>query len=177
MLINCMYFEDKEIWKCGSKYTDHQGKYPVIFLTFKDVKFDSWQATFAKITELIQEELRDWYDGYLFGSKEIYNPWSVINYISRGCMPQAYWVNSGKNEILEDVLKTSTSDVKEKLRILLQCECVVAKIDENVVYRLLTREPEPGCVTCLYLIVNYNRLKIKVMMLRCVNMSLSIDCQ
>ncbi len=101
-----------------------------------------------------KEELRDWYDGYLFGSKEIYNPWSVINYISRGCMPQAYWVNSGKNEILEDVLKTSTSDVKEKLRILLQCECVVAKIDENVVYRLLTREPEPGCVTCLYLIVN-----------------------
>lgn len=32
-------------------------------------------------------ELRDWYDGYLFGSAEIYNPWSVINYISMGCIP------------------------------------------------------------------------------------------
>lgn len=30
-----------------------------------------------------EEELKDWYDGYLFGSEEIYNPWSVINYISR----------------------------------------------------------------------------------------------
>lgn len=307
-----VYFEDKEIWKCGSNYTDHQGKYPVIFLTFKDVKFDSWQATFAKITELIQEEygrhselldsdkiekyeknyyekilagqatevelsaslqklskmlathyakapiiiideydtpiqegyskefyneiigfmrnlfsgafkdnrnlsygfltgilriaqesifsglnnltvnsvmdeeydsyfgftqsevekmlayygaedkkeeLRDWYDGYLFGSKEIYNPWSVINYISRGCMPQAYWVNTGKNEVLEDVLKTSTYDVKEKLRILLQGECVVAKIDENVVYRLLTREP--ANIYCLLLVAGYLKVHNK----------------
>ena len=51
------------------------------------------------------EELRNWYDGYFFGNKEIYNPWSVINYLSRGCLPQAYWVNTGKNEVLEDVLK------------------------------------------------------------------------
>ena len=49
-----------------------------------------------------EDELKDWYDGYLFGSTEIYNPWSVINYISRGCIPQAYWVNTGKNEVLED---------------------------------------------------------------------------
>ena len=43
-----------------------------------------------------KNELRDWYDGYLFGNEEIYNPWSVINYISKGCIPQAYWVNHGK---------------------------------------------------------------------------------
>lgn len=43
-----------------------------------------------------EAELKDWYDGYLFGSTEIYNPWSVINYISKGCIPQAYWVNTGK---------------------------------------------------------------------------------
>ncbi len=43
-----------------------------------------------------ETELRDWYDGCLFGNKEIYNPWSVINYISKGCTPQAYWVNTGK---------------------------------------------------------------------------------
>ena len=50
------YFKDKKIWKCGTKYTEHQGKYPVIFLSFKDVKFDSWEATCAKIAELLQEE-------------------------------------------------------------------------------------------------------------------------
>lgn len=50
------YFKDKDIWKCGEVYRMHQGKYPVIFLTFKDVKFDSWQATVEKIKLLLQEE-------------------------------------------------------------------------------------------------------------------------
>ena len=288
------YFSDKAIWKCGDKYTEHQGKYPVIFLSFKDVKFDSWEATFRKIAELVQEEfgrhseladsdklekyekdyfekilggavsevelsaslqklskmlcmhykkapiiiideydtpiqegyskefydeiigfmrnffsgafkdnkylsygfltgilriaqesifsglnnlavnsvmdeeydaffgftqaevdqmlayygvtdkaeeLKDWYDGYFFGKEEIYNPWSVINYISRGCLPQAYGVNTGKNEILDDVLKTATDDVTEKLYALLQGDRVVARIDQNVVYRSLTEDP------------------------------------
>jgi hypothetical protein len=50
------YFTDKAIWKSGAEYREHQGKYPVIFLSFKDVKFDSWEATFVKISELLQEE-------------------------------------------------------------------------------------------------------------------------
>ena len=88
-----------------------------------------------------EEELRNWYDGYYFGNKEIYNPWSVISYLSRGCLPQAYWVNTGKNEILEDVLKTATDDIQEKLFSLLQGERVIARIDQNVVYRSLTEDP------------------------------------
>lgn len=47
-----------------------------------------------------ETELKDWYDGYLFGSTEIYNPWSVINYISRGCVPQEYWVNTRKKVVI-----------------------------------------------------------------------------
>lgn len=288
------FFSDKNIWKCGSEYRIHQGKYPVIFLTFKDVKFDSWEETLAKIQDLLQaeygrhrelldsmnlaayekdyfakildgtatevdltsaleklsrmltehyykapiiiideydtpiqegyskdfydeiigfmrnffsgafkdnknlsygfltgilriaqesifsglnnltvnsvldeeydqyfgftsaevhemlqyygvldkeEELKSWYDGYHFGNEEIYNPWSVINYISKGCVPQAYWVNTGKNEILEDVLKTATEDITERLYALLQGERVIARIDQNVVYRSLTEDP------------------------------------
>ena len=50
------YFTDKAIWKCGEEYRAHQGKYPVIFLTFKDVKFDTWEATIDKIRGLLQEE-------------------------------------------------------------------------------------------------------------------------
>ena len=50
------YFADKAIWKCGEEYRSHQGKYPVIFLTFKDVKFDTWNATIDKIRGLLQEE-------------------------------------------------------------------------------------------------------------------------
>jgi hypothetical protein len=38
------YFEDKAIWRCGEEYRKQQGQYPVVFRTFKDVKFDSWEA-------------------------------------------------------------------------------------------------------------------------------------
>ena len=50
------YFADKAIWNCGEEYRTYQGKYPVIFLTFKDVKFDTWEATIDKIRGLLQEE-------------------------------------------------------------------------------------------------------------------------
>ena len=88
-----------------------------------------------------KEELKGWYDGYLFGDEEIYNPWSVINYIAKGCTPQAYWVNTGKNEVLEDVLKIATDDITQKLYSLLQGESVIARIDQNVVYRSLSEDP------------------------------------
>lgn len=303
------YFRDKAIWNCGEAYRMHQGRYPVIFLTFKDVKFDSWELTFAKISELVQEEfgrhiklcesgkletyelayfkkilagqanevelssslqklskmltehfgkapiiiideydtpiqegyskdfydeiigfmrnffsgafkdnrylsygfltgifriaqesifsglnnlnvnsvmdeeydaffgftdpeinqilnyygvsdkeeeLKDWYDGYRFGNVEIYNPWSVINYISKGCIPQAYWVNTGKNEILEDILKVATDDVTEKLYALLRGERVIARIDQNVVYRSLSEDP--GNIYSLLAVAGYLKI-------------------
>lgn len=106
------YFKDKDIWKCDEEYDSFFG------------------FTGEEVHELLEyygasekeEELREWYDGYLFGQQEIYNPWSVINYVSRGCTPQAYWVNTGKNEILDDVLKTATEEVTEKLFSLMQGE-------------------------------------------------------
>ena len=299
------YFKDKDIWKCGEVYRMHQGKYPVIFLTFKDVKFDSWQATVEKIKLLLQEEygrhqellssdrisdyekeffnkvlsatenevelsssleklskmlatnygkapiiiideydtpiqegyskdfydeiisfmrnffsgafkdnknlsygilagcvfselnnltvnsvmdeaydryfgftneevsemldyygvtekeseLQEWYDGYLFGNEEIYNPWSVINYISKGCVPQAYWVNTGKNEILEDVLKVADEDVTEKLYSLILGDKVLARIDQNVVYRSLT--DDPANIYSLLLVAGYLKTTTK----------------
>ena len=100
-----------------------------------------------------EAELKDWYEGYLFGHSEIYNPWSVINYISRGCITQAYWVNTGKNEVLEDVLKATTDDITERLYALLQGERVIARIDQNVVYRSLTEDP--ANVYSLLLVAGY----------------------
>ena len=43
-----VYFRDKKIWACGEMYRKYQGKYPVIFLTFKDVKFETWEETLQK---------------------------------------------------------------------------------------------------------------------------------
>ena len=51
-----LYFIDKKLWQCGEKYRSYQGKYPVIFLTFKDIKFGTWEDTFEQIRKLIMKE-------------------------------------------------------------------------------------------------------------------------
>ena len=51
-----IYFKDKKIWACGKKYQEHQGKYPVIYLTFKDIKFSTWESVYKNIITLIQAE-------------------------------------------------------------------------------------------------------------------------
>lgn len=52
------YFKDKKIWDCGKKYREYQGKYPVIFVTFKDIKFDTWEETFAAIKDVFAKEIQ-----------------------------------------------------------------------------------------------------------------------
>lgn len=53
-----VYFHDKKIWKCGAKYQNYQGKYPVIFITFKDVKFNTWAETLESVKDLFSKEAR-----------------------------------------------------------------------------------------------------------------------
>ncbi len=50
------YFQDKKIWSCGQKYRDYQGKYPVIFMTYKDVKCNTWAETYELISKIIRKE-------------------------------------------------------------------------------------------------------------------------
>lgn len=52
------YFKDKKIWKCGEKYCQHQGKYPVIFISFKDVKRKDWEETYPHIKSILKEEFQ-----------------------------------------------------------------------------------------------------------------------
>lgn len=51
-----VYFRDKNIWYCGDRYTSHQGKYPVIFMTFKDIKYSTWEDTLDGIKQVIKNE-------------------------------------------------------------------------------------------------------------------------
>ena len=51
-----IYFQNKKIWFCGEKYRNHQGKYPVIFVTFKDVKCDTWNATYDLLSKILRNE-------------------------------------------------------------------------------------------------------------------------
>ena len=59
-----VYFRDKKIWSCGGSYLAHHRKYPVIFLSFKDVKYTSWEETYQTLQKLIAQEFRrhdDWH--------------------------------------------------------------------------------------------------------------------
>ena len=53
---NSKYFKDKMIWNCGEKYRKEFGKYPVIFVTFKDIKFPTWEQAYTAIREIIANE-------------------------------------------------------------------------------------------------------------------------
>ena len=52
-----VYFKDKKIWRCGKEYQDYQGKYPVIYVTFKDVKCDDWENAYDLIYKIIRNEI------------------------------------------------------------------------------------------------------------------------
>ena len=65
------------------------------------------------------EEVKKWYDGYKFGNSEVYNPWSIINYL-RTKELQAYWVNTSDNALIYDSLKNSTVDVFNNLQTLFE---------------------------------------------------------
>lgn len=289
-----VYFKDKKIWQCGAAYTRHQGQYPVIFLTFKDVKCLTWEETFQKIRRLISlefirhseletssvlssyekeqyhrlagdgadevdcqmglqllslllhkhygkeciiiideydtpiqqghncnfypeivnfmrnffsgglkdnshlafgfltgilrvakesifsgmnnlktnsiledsyseyfgftteevknmlcyygkkekfREICEWYDGYRFGNTEIFNPWSVINYISDDCFPKAFWQSTGNNEIIGEIITTATPEITEGLYKLLCGEKITTYVDTSVIYPEVQKNP------------------------------------
>ena len=289
-----VYFRNKLIWKCGDFYTQHQGQYPVIFLTFKDVKCQTWDETFQKIRSLISlefmrhseletssvlsayekeqyhriasgtanevdcqmglqilslllhkhygkeciiiideydtpiqqghncnfyteivnfmrnffsgglkdnshlafgfltgilrvakesifsgmnnlktnsilddnyseyfgftaeevkeilryygsedkfQEICDWYDGYRFGNTEIFNPWSVINYVTDKCFPKAFWQSTGSNEIIGEIIDAATPEIKDGLYKLLCGERITTYIDTSVIYPEIQNNP------------------------------------
>ena len=60
-------------------------------------------------------EAKDWYDGYRFGSSEIYNPWSVLNYARRHFVPEPYWMNTSSNDLVSDVMARMTPRMRDAL--------------------------------------------------------------
>lgn len=301
-----IYFKDKYIWQCGDYYTKHQGQYPVIFLSFKDVKCSSWQETFQKISKLItlefmrhnelesssvlssyekeqyhrfaseninevdcqmglqllslllhkhydkecviiideydtpiqqdhlcdfyneivdfmrnffsgglkdnphlafgfltgilrvakesifsgmnnlktnsildnnyssyfgftNEEVREmlayydyedkyqeiceWYDGYRFGNSEIFNPWSVINYISDQCFPKAFWQSTGSNDIIGEIIGTATPEINENLYKLFCGNTVTTYVDTSVIYPEV--QSNPNSIYSFLLVAGY----------------------
>ena len=88
------------------------------------------------------EELREWYDGYRFGSTEIYNPWSVANYFYNNCQAKPYWTNTSDNEIIREIIReimiSLTPDIAENLFALLQGQTVQVSLNMDVIYPRIT---------------------------------------
>lgn len=83
--------------------------------------------------------IRAWYDGYRFGETEIYNPWSVLNYLQALCssakaLPVPYWSNTSSNEIIRQLISEASADTRDKIESLINGQSVKAPIHEDIVY-------------------------------------------
>lgn len=86
-----------------------------------------------------QEEISRWYDGYLFGETEVYNPWSVINYISDmikgdSRFPKPYWSNTSSNNIIRTLIEVSDSSVKQEIEGLIAGHTIEKPVYEDITY-------------------------------------------
>ena len=84
------------------------------------------------------EEVKKWYDGYKFGNSEVYNPWSIINYL-RTKELQAYWVNTSDNALIYDNLKNSTVDVFKDLEALFEGKAIKKEISPFFTFEELSK--------------------------------------
>lgn len=83
--------------------------------------------------------MKEWYDGYAFGSTEVYNPWSVINFMYDLCadinaFPRPYWINTSSNEIIKDLILRADGGTKEQIEELLEGKTLDIQIHEEVTY-------------------------------------------
>ena len=84
-------------------------------------------------------EVKEWYDGYLFGDKEIYNPWSVINYVKSIVLDKRkyarpFWANTSSNQIIKDMIWHADEEMKRELDILINGGTIEKQIHEDITY-------------------------------------------
>lgn len=84
-----------------------------------------------------KEEVKRWYDGFIFGShKDIYNPWSILNFLDKGKFT-TYWANTSSNSLVGKLLREGNRRIKEQFESLLKGERIFTPIDEQIVYNQL----------------------------------------
>ena len=121
-----------------------------IFTIISPMFTDSFGFTPDEITDILKyynledkaDEIKEWYDGYLFGDTQIYNPWSTINHIKNltanpnyPCKP--YWSNTSSNEIVKRLIEESNDRTKNTIEELINGTPVKAQIFEDVTYGMI----------------------------------------
>ncbi|MCL1990497.1 MAG: ATP-binding protein [Defluviitaleaceae bacterium] len=84
-------------------------------------------------------EMRDWYNGYLFGETVVYNPWSSIKYLSdviygKMPFPVAHWSNTSSNSVIKKLIALADDETKDEIELLIQGETLKKRINEDIVY-------------------------------------------
>lgn len=103
------------------------------------------------------EEVKYWYDGFVFGEKvDIYNPWSIINYLDEG-KPGPYWANTSANRLVGKLIQEGSRQMKESFEELLTGGTILTEIDEQIVYNQL--DLDENAIWSLLLASGYLRVK------------------
>ena len=80
------------------------------------------------------EEIEEWYDGYRFGNKDVYNPFSIMNYVSNGFLPDAYWANSGGDSVVRWLLEKTTDENFGMIRDLVMGRSICMGLSDSLIY-------------------------------------------
>lgn len=84
-----------------------------------------------------KQAVKQWYDGFIFGNhKDIYNPWSITNFLGEQKL-KAYWAATSSNHLVDRIIRTASSEVKEQMEDLLEGKEVVVTFDEQIVFNQL----------------------------------------
>ena len=101
-----------------------------------------------------KEKVKWWYDGFVFGQKrDIYNPWSIINFLKTGGLFDIYWANTSNNRLVSKLIREGSKRLKISFEALLKGETIFCPIDEQVVYNQLGRNE--GAIWSLLLSSGY----------------------
>ena len=104
-----------------------------------------------------KEDVKHWYDGFTFGDKtDIYNPWSIINYLDTGKF-QTYWANTSSNSLVGKLIREGSPDVKKTMEDLLVGKSTISEIDEQIVFNQLDRNQ--SAIWSLFLASGYLRVE------------------
>ncbi|WP_032079789.1 AAA family ATPase, partial [Clostridium drakei] len=89
------------------------------------------------------DEVKSWYNGYVFGENVIYNPWCILNYVNNyeeGLQP--YWINTSSNDLVKSLITKGGHQLKSELEDLIQDKSITKEINENIEMKEIDKSTE-----------------------------------
>ena len=105
-----------------------------------------------------KQGVKSWYDGFAFGRlKDIYNPWSITNFINKNGEYNAYWADSSSNGLVNSLIRRGSSNVKEMMEMLLNGKSIEVELDEQIIFEQL--DEDENAIWSLLLATGYLRVE------------------